>query len=105
MKKAERIFWDTRRECRNHIKSWGLEHNPDGTVVAFNSVIIRDDETYCTRTLNAVAELLRQHRNHNYRAQRLGIIDMDELLRREQIAAMIEQTIENSRKAIARHNP
>lgn len=100
MTKAERIFYATRSECRKHIDTWGYELNPDGTVVGFNSVIIRDDETYCTRTLNAVAELLRLHRNHNYRALQLGIISNDEAIRREQIANMIEQTIENSRKAI-----
>ena len=54
---AERIFEDTRWECRKHIARHGFERNPDGQAVGFIG-LTTDDESVSIRTLNAVQKFI-----------------------------------------------
>ena len=51
--KAERIFNDTYRESRIHIKRWGTERG-----MCWSGLIDSKEESYSTRTLNAIDKLI-----------------------------------------------
>ena len=96
MTKAERIYNATRFECKKHIDAWGYEINPNGKSVGFTSLICRDDERVCKRTVNAVSAILASERKINEMDLRLNIISENEFEKTEQIFNMIESTIENT---------
>jgi hypothetical protein len=101
MTKAERIYNATRYECKKHIEDWGYQTNPDGSSIGYGSVICRDDESVCTRTLNEIEKILINKRNGELLNLKLGIHDSTRFEKENQILNMIESTIRNNRKALA----
>lgn len=97
MTKAERIFNDTYRACRNHLKSWGVKYNADGSVVGFMRLHLHDDEFSCTRTVNAVQKILDSKQKSLVLDKKLGL-EIDNI--KELALLMMQSTINNERKAI-----
>lgn len=93
MTKAERIFEDTRFECRQHIKVWGYEEN-----VGFNTVIYNDNECVCVRTLNDVKKRLERARKYLAMDTKLGILTSETARLEEETLNMVEKTIENTKR-------
>ena len=94
MTKAERLFNETLIESMQTIKAFGLQRNPDGKAIGYNSF----GETYCARTLNAIQKCLNSELrvmeiakkyNHKYHNQ----------LRLEAIE-MVQSTIDNCWKVL-----
>ena len=104
MTKAERIFKNTRWECKKHIEAWGYETNPNGKSVGFTSLICDDNERICKRTVNAVSAILASERKRNELNLRYDIITEDKFRKTEQILNMVDSTIENTIKSIAERN-
>ena len=102
MTKAERIFKDTWYECAKHIKVWGYSTNPDGSAVGFNTVIYKDNETVCTRTMNEVGKLIERDRKRWAQSYRLGVLTADEYEIKMQILNMVESTVRNTREMLKR---
>lgn len=57
MTKADRIFNATYAECREIVKRHGYEEN-----TRLNNLVMRDDESVCKRTLNAISNRLTSER-------------------------------------------
>lgn len=93
MTKAERIFRNTKSECRHHIKTWGYEEN-----VGFNTVIYNDNEYVCNRTLNEMRKHLERARKDLAIDKKLGILTNETAEIEEQILNMVEKTIENTKR-------
>ena len=91
MTKAERIYNDTRFECKQHIKAWGYEEN-----VGFSSVIYGDDETVSKRTLNEMTALLERAKKMLKIDVKLGVVSREEAILEAQVLKMVEKTIENT---------
>ena len=98
MKKAEKIFNDTRRECNAHIESWGYEMNVDGNSLGFNG-LITDDVVY-TRTLNDVQTILDKARDLIKRDIKLGITNLEKEQLKIQVLNMVQSTLDNQRKSL-----
>ena len=91
MTKAERIFQNTRYECKRHIIAWGYEEN-----VGFNTVIYADDETVCKRTLNDITARLERAKKMLKIDVKLGVLKNEEAKLEAQVLKMVEKTIENT---------
>lgn len=102
MTKAEKMFNANRYECKKHIEAWGYETNENGKAIGFNTIATNDSDTFCTRTLNDIMKLVEADRRNNDRALKYGVIDKSKYDLRMQVLNMVESTVENSRKAIAR---
>lgn len=100
MTKAERIFIDTRLDCKKHIECWGVKLNDDGTPIGFNSVSSNDNETVCTRTLNAMEKIASRYRRGRENSLRFGIIDPEKYNFDMAVLNMVETTIQNTRRVI-----
>lgn len=100
MTKAERIYNATRYECKKHIEDWGYQTNPDGSSIGYSSMICKDDESICTRTLNEIEKILNNKRKGEALNLKLGIHDADRFEKENQILNMIETTIRNNRAAL-----
>lgn len=100
MTKAERIFISTKLDCEKHIKCWGVKVNDDGTTIGFNCVSNDDDETVCTRTLNAMEKAASRYRRGRENSLRFGIIDQEKYNFDMAVLNMVETTIQNTRRAI-----
>lgn len=98
--KAERIYRATRVDCKHHLETWGYVVNTDGNAAGFN--FVSGEEVICVRTLNAMDELLDKGRKHNETCKKLGVIDVSKYETESKILNMIDATIKNTRKAIAR---
>ena len=91
MTKAERIYNNTRKECKKHINAWGYEEN-----VGFNTVIYADDETVCKRTLNEITAHLERAKKMLIIDVKLGVLTSEEAKLEAQVLKMVEKTIENT---------
>lgn len=100
MTKAERIYNDTKLECRYHIRTWGYMTNPDGTACGFNRPAYGDNEHICTRTLNALEKLLAADRRRIDFDKRHGFFNAEKDTLNEQTLNMVETTIRNARRAL-----
>ena len=100
MTKAERIYEETRLQCRRSIKTWGYRVNPDGRSVGFNSVFNEGIGTISTRTLNDMEKLLNRDRNRINFDRRYGFGTDAGNTQKEQICNMIESTIQNARESL-----
>lgn len=88
--KAERIFHDTYYSAINHIKVWGYVEN-DG----YNSLFYNDDETVCTRTINAInKEIERKHREIEL-MRKYNAIDNEKYILYTQALNMVIATVKN----------
>ena len=96
MTKAERIYKDTRWECMRHIENFGLGRDENGKIIGFNSVALKDNESISTRTINDLRKCLEADRKQIMRWLTMGLINGDEYAKRLEVAAMVEQTINNS---------
>lgn len=101
MTKAERIYNDTKMECRQHIRAWGYMTNPDGTACGFNRPAYGDDEHICTRTLNDLDKLLAADRRRIDFDKRHGFWNEEKDTLKEQTLNMVETTLRNARRALA----
>ena len=102
MKKAEKIYEDTRFACLLHIKNWGYEVNPDGSAVGFNSLIT--EKAVSTRTLNDVQKRLDAARRGVDTNEKLGIGTEEGRNLDRQILNMVETTLNNNRKSVEDFN-
>lgn len=93
MTKAERIYDNTRFECKMHIEAWGYEEN-----VGFNTVIYNDNETVCKRTLNEIRKHLERARKNLAIDIKLNILTSEQATLEEQVLNMVEKTIENTKR-------
>ena len=93
MTKAQRIFRETRYECKEHIATWGYEP------IGFNRLSYRDDESICTRTLNAVEKELERAEKNLALDRKLGVGTEEQNNREEQILCMVRITLENNRRS------
>lgn len=100
MTKAERLFAETRYECKTYLNNWGYKLNEDGTPISYARVGSTDDDYVCTRTLNEMMKLLEKGRKHIERCKEHGIYDDDKYEFETQLHNMIEATIRNHRKII-----
>lgn len=101
MTKAERIYKDTRYECKKHVEYWGLGRDDNGKIIGFNSVAVKSNERVSTRTINDLRKWLEADRKQIMRWLEMGIINGDEYATRLETAAMVEQTINNTMDWIA----
>lgn len=97
MTKAERIFNDTYRACREHIKTWGVEYNQDGSIVGFIRLHLNENEFSCTRTVNSVQKILDSKLKSLQIDKELNI-DIDKI--KELALLMVQSTINNERKSL-----
>lgn len=91
MTKAERIFNDTYRECRAIIRRHGYEPNS-----GLNGLVMKDNETVCTRTLNAISKLLKSERQNIEMAKKLGTTLAECAQQKEDALKMVEHTLYNA---------
>lgn len=93
--KAQRIYGATRRECRNHIQTWG---KPEGGFTG----LIADSEDYermSGRTFNDVEKILERAEKALALDIRLGVSTEERNETERQILWMIRRTLENSRRS------
>jgi hypothetical protein len=95
MTKAERIFKETRWECRRHINTWGFEE------IGFNAVATKDNESVSTRTLNDLDKVYNKAVKSLMTDYKLGVIDKEKATKEAQILKMVRLTIDNERKNLA----
>lgn len=95
--KAQRIFRVLYYDCKKHAQTWGYDE-PTG----FNRLPCRDDETVCTRTVNAVQKLWDTERNRIDNYVKFEIIDDAEYQLRLNALDMAYNTIQNQRQIIDR---
>ena len=95
--KAQRIFRVLYYDCKKHVQTWGYDE-PTG----FNRLPCRDDETVCTRTVNAVQKLWDAERNRIDNYVKFEIIDDAEYQLRLNALDMAYNTIQNQRQIIDR---
>ena len=91
MTKAERIFRDTYSECRQIIKHHGYEPNS-----GLNGLVMKDNETTCTRTLNAISKLLKSEQRSNEMAKKLNAISAERSQMNADALKMVERTLYNA---------
>ena len=90
--KADRIFTDIYRECRNHLKRSELKRNPDGTVVGFCNI---SEEVTCRRTWNAIQKLIdKELKNLDLEEELLGTTEYYEL--KKNAIEMVQSTLNNT---------
>lgn len=97
--KAQKIFTDTYTECRIHIKDWGLERDQNGKAIGFNR--LSTEEVVCTRTCNAVENLINTEKKMLKFDHEIGIAN-DWTALCEQALEMVESTLNNQRESIKR---
>lgn len=95
--KAQRIFRVLYHDCQKHVQAWGYEE-PSG----FARLPYRDDETVCTRTVNAIQKLWDAERNRIDDYAKFEIIDDAEYRLRLNALDMAYNTIQNQRQIIDR---
>lgn len=96
MKKAEKIYRDTRYECLRHAKAWGMERNPDGRAIGFGSLIT--EEVVSTRTLNDVQKYIDRRASELKVEEKYGICSDEELTFERFVLEMVQVTLDNNRK-------
>lgn len=104
MKKAERIFKDTRYACMRHIETWGYELNPNGKPIGFNGLICNDTDIVYSRTINDVAQELERARRDVVLFLKYDTINEEEATKRNQVLNMVESTLSNNRKSLEDFN-
>lgn len=97
--KADRIFQDTYSECRNHIRAWGMEYNPDGSAIGFCNLC--SEEVMSTRTFNAIEKLINSEARRLEFDHKFGLADERTELN-ENALAMVRTTLKNARELAAR---
>ena len=90
--KAQRIFFNTRFDCKEHIKTWGFDGN------GYNRLTYGDDESICTRTLNEVERELERAEKNLEIDRKLGVGSEEQNNLEEQILKMVRVTLENNRR-------
>lgn len=95
MTKAERIFQNTRFECKKHIETWGYESNS-----GFTGLIYKENESISQRTINRIRQILKSKKDGLRLDEKLGILSPEKRERESQILDMVEKTLNNSEKAL-----
>lgn len=90
--KAEKIFKDTKYECKKHIDAWGIEESDGGDYTLATELCL------CTRTLNAVQRELDKWKSDIVKWEELGFRNNEETIRNKAVADRIQKTINNHRK-------
>ena len=99
MTKAERIFRNTLYECISHIRIWGLEYNPDGSVVSFNGLIGAYNESIPTRTCNDVRKQINSEKKRIELVVKYKVRTPEEMQYRVDALKMVEAAVDNQLKA------
>lgn len=89
MTKAERIYKDTRRECKKHIEAWGRKENDGG----FNGLIT--DEITSTRTTNQIQKLIENGRRLAKIDLKLNIFSKERYELEIKVLDMVQDTLNN----------
>lgn len=103
MTKAEKIFTSTLNECRNSIKFWGFETNPDGRPVGFETLCrncLTGDCMIYTRTFNAIQKLIDSRCKTLSLSKKLNVLTDDEYKFEKFALDMVQVTLENHKKAL-----
>ncbi len=90
MTKAERIFYDTRRACKNYIEDCGYKEG-----VGFNRLTYGDHETVPTRTANNLQKILRNKKKGLSMDLELGVITKEAAEKEAKVLLMVEATLKN----------
>lgn len=98
MKKAERIFQDTYRECRMHAKRHGFEYNQNGKPAGYGFVVA--EEAVSIRTLNDMQKYIDSERENIAVDEELGILEPDRLNILKYAIDMVQVTLDNTRARI-----
>lgn len=93
MTKAERIFTATYSDAINHIKVWGYEEN-----VGYNRLAYNDDESVCTRTINAINKEIERRRREIEMMRKYNTIDTEKYTLYTQALNMVIATVKNEIK-------
>ena len=93
MKKAERIYRDTKYECRKHVEDWGYNPETDG---GFTGLIYKDSELVSTRTFNAIDVLLKRDERLLADCIELNIGTPDANEFKGKVLTMVRRTLRNS---------
>lgn len=100
MTKAEKIFKDTYYECRNHIRSFGVDRNSDRSVVGFNSFFT--DLPVSIRTCNDVQKFIFSELKRLRMNDSLGIGSSESQALSYSALEMVQATLDNQVKSIRR---
>lgn len=93
--KATRIYEDTRRDCKEYIKTWGYEEN-----TGFSRLTYGDNEIITMRTINDIQIIIDKKREYLELDVKLEIITNEKAQQEQQIINMIQSTLNNSKKGI-----
>lgn len=112
MKKAERIFRDTRAKCANHIDAWGKQTNPNGMPVGFTGMIYGDEtclyskDDHCTsiRTCNDIQKVIDSEKKRIAMNFKYGIINNEKYEDNLFILDMVQVCLNNQIKTINEFN-
>jgi hypothetical protein len=95
MTKAERIFKETRWECKQHIQTWGYKENPNGKAVGICGLITGNDGFTSTRTHNAIQNIIDIRRDGLKHDMELGIITHPRFNDEMMVLNMVQSTLDN----------
>jgi len=97
--KAEWIYNNTRRECKNHIKAWGYEEK-----VGFNKMSYNDNESMTQRTANAIRKIIEKERRYVTLDLSLGVLNNTEAEEKTKVLNMVEYTLNNQQNILDKWN-
>ena len=96
MKKAERIYRETKYQTRKHIDTWGYDPKVSmGCGWYTRTYKNPDGELIYTRTQNALLKMLSSDKKHLETLRELNIIDEEEYTIRKQVFDMMERSSKN----------
>jgi hypothetical protein len=90
--KAERIYRDTKYQCRKYVETWG--YDPE-TESGFTRLIYKDSESVSTRTVNAVDVLLKREKRLLEDDVKMKIGTPEENNFKEKVLMMVRGTLNN----------
>lgn len=93
MKKADRIFIETYKECFYHFSRFGYEFNPDGKAIGFTGLIT--NETTSTRTYNAIQKIIDKKIALTNTDFELSVITENELKKELYVLDIVQSTLNN----------
>jgi len=93
MKKAERIYKETKYQTQKHIKTWG--YDPKVSFHGWHTETLQNPngELIYTRTQNELMKMLKSDEKHLETIRELNIITEEEYILRKQVFDMMEKSV------------
>jgi len=88
--KAERIFEDTYRECRHHVRAWGIT---EGKAIGFTSLCT--EERTSRRTWNNIQRIIDSKKRQLRIDKELGVFSEEKNNKEQYILDMVQETLNN----------